>query len=245
MSSSVDTAVAKFDAMPPDEQKLAAQALRAEALKRCSTDPLFYLGFVNTRDEADAEHSVKPFPVHLEYIRELVSEWHRNQKSATVKSRQLIVSWSLAAYMTWWARFKPNQYVAYQTQVWEDATKMVCMAGGDKDATFLGRMQFIERNLPGWLKQTIKENEGTIAYPNGSMIEALPGGSNKIRGKVPSLYGGDEFAFQEEAKGVWTSLAPLVQKGSKVILVSTPNGADGNMFFHLWHGTQYKNPTSG
>ena len=245
LRTTADDAITRFDGLSPAEQKAAAVALREEALKRCQRDPLFYAGFVSTRDEVDPDNPVKRFPVHLDYIRELVQEWHASQKSATAKSRQLIVSWTAAVYATWWARAKPHQYIAYQTQSWEDALKMTCMAGGDRDATYFGRMQFIERHLPQWLRLPLRENEGQLTYPNGSLIEALPGGANKIRGKVPSLYIGDEFAMQDEAKGVWTALAPLVQKGSKVVLISTPNGADGSMFYHLWHGTQYKSPTSG
>ena len=239
------TVFERFDALPPAKRDATVAAMATEALTRCATDGLFFLRFVKTRDEADPDNTVKPFPIGLEYVREIWREFDTHNKIAIAKSRQMLVSWILSAYGVWWARYKPNQYVAYQTQVWEDAIKMVCMAGGDKDATFLGRMQFIERNLPSWMRLKIKENEGSIAYPNGSLIEALPGGANKIRGKVPSLYLGDEMAFQDEAKGVWTALAPLAQKGSKIVLVSTPNGADGNMFYHLYHGTPYKVPTSG
>lgn len=242
---SVDAAYAKFEALGETEQRLAVDAMRREAVRRCAADGLFFLQFVKTRDEADPEQSVKPFPLYLDYLRETWREVSTNQVTAIVKSRQLLLSWVMCCFAVHWARFKPNQYVVWQTQNDDDANKMVSMAGGDKDATYLGRMQFIEKNLPKWLQVPIRDVEGSIGYPNGSMIEALPGGANKVRSKVPSLYIGDEFAMQDEAKGVWTSLAPLVQKGSKVVLISTPNGADGNMFYHLWHGTPYRNPTSG
>jgi len=29
----------------------------------------------------------------------------------------------------------------------------------------------------------------------------------------------------------------VVQKGASLVMISTPNGAESNMFFHLWHGT--------
>ena len=74
-------------------------------------------------------------------------------------------------------------------------------------------------------------------YPNGSFIEALAGGANQVRGKVFSVYVGDEFAHQEDQRGVYTSVAPLIQKGSRAILVSTPNGSD-NLFATLFHGRQ-------
>ena len=45
----------------------------------------------------------------------------------------------------------------------------------------------------------------------------------------------DEFAYQEEAKGVYQAVAPLIQKATKFIAVSTPNGPS-NTFALLYHG---------
>ena len=112
---------------------------------------------------------------------------------------------------------------------------MVCLAGGDKDTGFLGRMQFIERHLPSWMRIRPKESEGRLNYPNGSLIEALPGGANQVRGKVASIIVEDEFAFQEEARGVYTTVAPLIQKATKFIAISTPNGME-NVFADIYHG---------
>ena len=243
--TSPEQAVARYENLPVGDRRAAFRAIQHEALKRCADDGLFYAQFVKTRDEADPDHTVKPFPVEYEYLRALWRDWEGAQKSIVAKSRQMFVSWAECTFATWWARRRPNQHVIIQTQDWADAVKLVCVAGGNKDAAYLGRCQFIERNLPKWLQLPIKENEGQIAYPNGSLIEAVPGGADKVRGQVISLYIGDEFAFQSEAWGVWTTLAPLVQKGAKVILVSTPNGAQGNAFYSLYHGVPREVPTSG
>ena len=45
--------------------------------------------------------------------------------------------------------------------------------------------------------------------------------------------------IKQLAKGTYTAIAPLVQKGAHLVLISTPNGAEGNVFFHLWHGTPF------
>ena len=243
--TSPETAVERYENLPRGERAAAFRAIQAEALKRCAANGLFFAQFVKTRDEADPDHTVKPFPVHYPYLQQLWRDWEGNQKSVVAKSRQMLVSWAECTFAVWWARRRPNQHVVIQTQDWDDAVKLVCMAGGNKDATYHGRCQFIERNLPGWLRLPLKENEGQIAYPNGSLIEAVPGGADKVRGQVISLYIGDEFAFQTEAWGVWTTLAPLVQKGSKIILVSTPNGSEGSCFYHLYYGTPRSTPVSG
>ncbi|HZI76381.1 MAG TPA: hypothetical protein VFD73_20650, partial [Gemmatimonadales bacterium] len=205
---------------PGDLQSLYAGLTRAAQL-RSEGDGLFWLRFVLTRDEADAEHSVKPFPLHLEYLVELWRVLDSRQCVVIAKSRQMLVSWAIATYTVWWARHKPNQAIYWQSQQARDAVNMVCAPKGAP----MGRCQFIEANLPSWMRIPITPLEGRLVYPNGSFIQALPGGAGQIRGNVPSLYVGDEFAFQEEQKGVWTAVAPLIQKGAKAFLISTPNGS--------------------
>lgn len=230
----VGTVVEPGDLSPKESQYVLA-ALRDDALARCAQDGLFWLQFVRTRDEADPDHTVKPFPVELEYIRVLWSVLVDRQRIVVAKSRQMLISWLLCAFCDWRARFIPNQYIIWQSQKEEDANMMVSLAGGDKDTGYLGRMQFIERNLPSWLKQRVRTSEGTLVFPNGSRIEALPGGAHQVRGKVPSVIIEDEMAFQEEARGVYTAVAPLIQKATKFIAVSTPNGMV-NCFAELYHG---------
>ena len=229
----------KIDGLPPAAVGDLYRGLTDAARTRASTDGLFWLRFVVTRDEADPEHSVKRFPLHLDYLRELWTVLSDRQCVVVAKSRQMLVSWAVAAFCVWWARHKPNQAVFWQAQQARDAIAMVCAAKGQ----VAGRCQFIEANLPVWMRQSIPPLEGRLVYPNGSFIQALPGGAGQVRGNVPSLYVGDEFAHQEEQRGVFTAVAPLIQKGSKAIFISTPNGAD-NCFAELFHGRPVgKEPT--
>jgi len=206
-------------------------ALKQELNARCAQDGLFWAKFVSTRDEADPEHSIKPFPLHEEYVRQLWLDWAEYRVSAVAKSRQMYVSWEICTFAVHWARYQPNQAIYFQTQNWPDAVAMVARPEGYVE----GRMQFIENHLPDWLRQKAKYTEGAIQYPNGSIIQALSGGANQIRSKTPSLYIGDEFAFQEDQDKIWTSVAPLIQKGARAILISTPNGSN-NQFATLYHG---------
>ena len=210
-------------------------AFHDEIRVRCNTDGLFWLRFARTRDEADPENSTKSFPVHFPYVREIWGELTTYNKIVIAKSRQMMVSWILCAFCCWWARTKPNQAIYFQSQKDEDANAMVALPG-----QIYGRCQFIESNLPGFLRQACKATEGKLTYPNGSFIQALAGGADQVRGKVASLIVEDEFAFQPEARGVYTAASPLIQKGAKFIAVSTPNGAEG-MFAHLFFGTEQRN----
>lgn len=206
-------------------------ALTQEINRKCAADGLFWAKFVSTRDEADPEHSIKAFPLHEDYVVALWKDWIEFQVSTVAKSRQMFVSWEICTFAVHWARYRANQAIYFQTQNWPDAVAMVSRPEGYVE----GRMQFIETHLPDWLKQKAKFTEGMIQYPNGSIIQALSGGANQIRSKTPSLYIGDEFAFQEDQDKIWTSVAPLIQKGARAILISTPNGS-GNQFATLYHG---------
>lgn len=214
------------------EQEQLLSALSQEIDRRSSEDFLFWLRYARTRDEADTDNPVKPVPIRSEpYLRLLVQDIVDSPQSIIAKSRQMFVTWAIALYCVWWARYKPNQAVYYQTQTWEDAVAMVSRPEGYVE----GRMQFIETHLPSWMTKDAKFTEGAVQYPNGSIIQALAGGAGKIRGKTPSLYVGDEFAHMDDQDKVWTAVGPLLQKGSKIILCSTPNGSD-NTFCTLWHG---------
>jgi hypothetical protein len=223
--------LARLDTLPDEQASLLHAGLLGELLDRCRADGEAFLRFVLTRDEADAEQSVKPFPVGLAYLCELWRTLARDQRVVIAKSRQMLVSWIVCAFCVWWARFHPHQAIFWQSQQWEDAAAMVSQAEGQP----MGRCQFIERHLPTWLQQDIKPQKGVIAYPNGSFIQAVAGGPDQIRGKVPSVYVGDEFAKQVEATGVYQTLAPLLQKGARAILIGTPNGTQ-NMFATIYHG---------
>jgi phage FluMu gp28-like protein len=219
------------DGLPAKDAQQLLAGLAAEVNTRSAADGLFWLKFVVTRDEADPANSVKAFPLHLEYTQLIWRELATKQKVIIAKSRQMLMSWLLACFCVWWARYKPNQAVYWQTKAWDDAVSMVCMPSGG----FMARCQFVEEHLPNWMKIPFKASEGRIQYDNGSIIQALAGGADKIRGKTVSVAVEDEFAFQDDQDGVYTAMAPLIQKGSKVIFVSTPNGTS-NQFATLYHG---------
>jgi len=204
--------------------------LQKEILTRCAKDGLFWLRFVQTIDEADSEHPVKPYPLYKPYVQPIWETLQAHKRIIWAKSRQMGASWELVAFCCWIARFIPHQAVYWQAQKDSDGNSMVALPGVAE-----GRAQFIESHLPPFMQQRVKASEGRLVWPNGSFMQALAGGANQIRGRVFSLYVGDEFAFQDEASGVYTSIAPLVQKHAKIILVSTPNGAD-NTFGKLYHG---------
>jgi hypothetical protein len=221
----------KLPSLSRHEQDQVWSAVQSEVLGRCADDGLFWLRFVKTRDEAASEETIKSFPAHLDYVQELWNIYIAERRIVIAKSRQMMVSWITCAFCCWWARFKPHQAIYWQTKAWPDAVKMVCMPSGG----FSGRCQFIEDHVPEWMKLSYKPSEGRIQYPNGSVIQALSGGADQVRSATGSIFVEDEFAHQEDQDGVYTAVAPLIQKGAKGIFISSPNGSS-NMFATIFHG---------
>lgn len=220
----------KLEQLSDAERQRIAPSLVALLKTRCDVDGAFWLKFVRTRDEADPEAPVKHLPRH-DYLLDLWKILDEQQMVAIAKSRQMKVSWLIAAFCTWTARSKPHRAIYWQSQQYTDAAGMIALPVGGTE----GRCQFIESHLDPWLQKPYKASDGLLQYDNGSMIKAVAGGADKIRGQVFSIYVGDEFAYQEEQTGVHTTILPLIQKGARAILVSTPNG-DTNEFATIYHG---------
>lgn len=76
---------------------------------------------------------------------------------------------------------------------------------------------------------TIKAQE--IVFPGGSRVTALPANPNTARGYSRNIYL-DEFAFHRDSRAIWRAVFPIVTRGYKCWITSTPNGK-GNKFYDL------------
>lgn len=70
-----------------------------------------------------------------------------------------------------------------------------------------------------------------VIFPGGSRISALPANPDTARGFSANLVL-DEFAFHQDSKKIWAAAFPVISKGWKVRVVSTPNGKS-NKFYEL------------
>lgn len=73
-----------------------------------------------------------------------------------------------------------------------------------------------------------------VTFPNGSRITALPANPDTARGFSANVLL-DEFAFHKDSRAIWKALFPIISKGWKLRVVSTPNGK-GNKFYELMTG---------
>ena len=75
----------------------------------------------------------------------------------------------------------------------------------------------------------------TLELPNGSKVSGLPANPRTARGSSGNLVL-DEFAHHQDPRGIWRAIAPLITRGFRVLVLSTPNGKQGK-FYELWtHG---------
>lgn len=70
-----------------------------------------------------------------------------------------------------------------------------------------------------------------VEYPGGSRITALPANPDTARGFSANVLF-DEFAFHANSKAIWGAAFPIISKGWKVRVVSTPNGK-ANKFYDI------------
>ncbi len=71
-----------------------------------------------------------------------------------------------------------------------------------------------------------------VVLPGGSRITALPAHPDTARGFSANVLL-DEFAFHRDSRAIWTALFPVISRGYKLRVISTPNGKN-NKFYELW-----------
>lgn len=80
----------------------------------------------------------------------------------------------------------------------------------------------------------VKYKKLSIVFPNGSQIIGLPSNYRTVRGASGNIVF-DEFAHHLDAGKVWTAASPVVTRGYKIRVLSTPNGKQGK-FYEIWDG---------
>lgn len=88
------------------------------------------------------------------------------------------------------------------------------------------------RALAGDALRAARENRSEVELPNGSRIISLPANPDTVRGFSGNVYL-DEFAFHRDSREIWRAMYPMVTRGHKVRITSTPNGKQ-NMFYEIW-----------
>lgn len=197
-----------------------------------------FLNYVYTKDshETDGDPRKKLPVAEKVYLQIIFLSMLACPELYIPKSRQMMVSWAIAAYAVWRAMRNPHREVVYQTKKEEDAHGMVTKGRKNPAA---GRMDFIMHHLPQFIadphviggagngvgqltlspEQTDKNGVPVPWY--GSTITAVPGGADQVRGKTLSDYFGDECAFMPDFGETMAAVNPALKGGGRAVCASS------------------------
>jgi hypothetical protein len=136
---------------------------------------------------------------------------------------------SAAAFLLWWAIFRPDQKV------------LIASYKADAAKAIMKRLKLMYEELPWWIKPGVKLPGGwnvmSIEFENGSQILAETTTSNTGRGYSINLFYLDEFAYVAPniADDFWTSIFPTISSSlsCRCIITSTAN-TDEDRFAQIW-----------
>jgi len=195
--------------------------VQVQELARCMTDPIYFI-----ETYCNVQHPVKGrMKFHLyPFQKELIEVYNDFRYSIAMLPRQTGKSTTAAAYLLWYAMFKPDSTILVASNKYLGASEIMT------------RLRFAYETLPEWIKAgATSYNKGSIEFDNGSRIVAQATTENTGRGMSLTLVYLDEFAFVPPriANEFWTSLSPTLATGGKCIITSTPN-QDNDQFAQIW-----------
>ena len=184
-------------------------------------DPLKFFEHVKILD-ATTNQIVKyeMWPHLVEFIKFIVEY----QQVITLKSKQVGVSWTLAALALWWC---------YKT-----GSNVIMISKGESEAKeLLRKARFIYSQLPKYLQLEVdREGAEQISFKTThSRIHTLPSTEYAGVGETASLVIWDENEFHPNDKENWAHLKPTIDAGAKGVVVSTADPTKINSHFKtLW-----------
>jgi len=204
---------------------------RKEEIRLCCQDFFYFAQFVSTEDEE--LQSIRPFPIHFNYLHKINHEIDTHQKVIILKSRRMLVSW-LGVLRQLWQAWRAGQGLPDCPDVFRGA-----ISSTDQDHAYY----LIERatkayfRLPDWMRDQnplAVDNKLLLRFEKGGMMQAFAAKREGAQGYGFSEYLFDEMAWQEAARTAWAGLLPTLGAEGKMLAVSTPNGKL-NFFSDVWH----------
>ena len=201
--------------------------------------PEMFLRFLGNRVKTlHPLEGVKPFP-RYPFLRETAAALNENRLILIPKSRQMLISWTLCAWMLFRAiSGKGLQLLISKNQFSADE--------------LLRRILFIfDRLPPQWKLESAVRNRSELEIVSRGRIISLPATEEAPRMHSPATVFWDEMAFTHRADKIWAALKPCLDNGAGFVGVSTPNGVSGifakltagapgnNFFVHRVHWSNH------
>lgn len=230
----------------PSDYARTAQRAEQELCRHSAQYFIFESRHLMTKDEHDTKDPVKPFPqepylravldallvsgrvLHPEDARFALDagwdlSWLLLLREAGIvaleKSRQMMVTWLVCAYLLWRMKTYPHQLLLLQSKREDDAANLVF-----NKEPHVARMSFMEVHLPRHLRSMAFPKAGAYGHlydRNGSQAWAIPEGGDIIRSNSPSVVFSDESAFQPEFGASYTAALPAIKGGGQYVCVSS------------------------
>lgn len=156
----------------------------------------------------------EPFPdkPHLYYITQL---WLRERRLIIPKSRQMSLTWLIAALYLWDCLFHPSRLNMIQSKKEEDADEV------------LERAWAIYQHLPLFMKnwQPLVAGKKTHCQMrfsrNRSRLLAIPEGPDHVRGLTITGLMSDETVFQDDVEKMMAAASPALGQHGRLTMISS------------------------
>lgn len=196
-----------------------------QELKQCMSDPVYFIEKYCWILSTEGRMLFKLY----DYQKRLIEHYCEHPKTVTLLARQSGKTESAAAFLLWWAIFKPDQFI------------LIASYKADAAKAIMKRIKFMYEELPWWIKPGVKLPGGwnvmSVEFDNGSRILSETTTGNTGRGYSINLFYLDEFAYVHPsiADEFWTSIFPTISSssGCRCIITSTAN-TDEDKYAQIW-----------
>ena len=207
------------------------------AKRVCKNDPIFFINnFCWTFDPRKTPSKI-PFELYdfqkTDIVNNIKYALDNKEPLHIVKSRDMGLSWVLAAFFAWCLLFKEGFAGTIGSRKESEVDDQTLHS-------FIPKIAFIIEKLPYWMRGAFDKKKNRsymkISHPDtGSFIRG-EGGDNMGRGGRSTLFFADEFAFVPRSSTVMEAIS---QNTDVPIFGSTPNGK-GNEFARIYFDKKVK-----
>jgi len=159
-----------------------------------------------------------------EFVQDTVKDLWEGGDLHIEKSRQMMATWIVCAYMLWELQFRP-QFIGFMTSRKE---KLVDDGGENSSPNSLfGRIRWMHSKLPMYVKREVAFSFLKASCPaNGAYIIGESANINMGRGGTYARLVGDEWAWVPQSELCFAAIRSACPRG--IVLPSTPKGPTGN-----------------
>jgi hypothetical protein len=198
---------------------LSPGELTPKAIRRiwlaCADDEDFFIShMVRTKNEHTKKIELFPYQ---EYVKNLLHRFRTEPVVYIEKTRQMVVTWTVAAHLVYRAKFSRNYLGFFQSKREEDAANVVFNKEWGR-----ARCAIIESNLPTWMQSKgARGTYGKLLYPTDSLIWGIPQGEDVLRSYTATEVVMDECSFWPAFAASHQAALPMIEGGGNLICLST------------------------